>query len=109
MNADAEIDAPVLRHAGVALDHRVLYFDRAAQGVDHAAELHYRAVASTLDDATVMNSDCRVGQVAPERPEPRQRAILVRAGEPAVADHIGDQDCRKFAGLTHRAPLESQR
>jgi uncharacterized membrane protein YeaQ/YmgE (transglycosylase-associated protein family) len=29
MNADAKFDATVLRHARVALDHRVLYFDRA--------------------------------------------------------------------------------
>ena len=42
MNADAELDAPVLRHAGVALDHAVLHFDRAAHGVDHAAELDDR-------------------------------------------------------------------
>ena len=39
MNADAEVDAAVRRHAGVALDHGVLKFDRAAHGVDHAAEL----------------------------------------------------------------------
>ena len=39
MNADAELDAPIRRHAGVALDHAALHFDRAAHGVDHAAEL----------------------------------------------------------------------
>ena len=38
MNADAKLDAPVGRHAGVALDHRVLHFDRAAHRVDDAAK-----------------------------------------------------------------------
>ena len=42
VNADAKLDAPVRRHAGVALDHAVLHFDRAAHGVDHAAELDDR-------------------------------------------------------------------
>ena len=39
MNADAEFDPPFGRHAGVALDDAVLHLDRAADRVDHAAEL----------------------------------------------------------------------
>ena len=39
MDADAKLDAPVRRHAGVALDQAVLDFDRAAHRVDDAAEL----------------------------------------------------------------------
>jgi len=35
MNADAELNPRVLRHAGVALDHSGLDFDREAHGVDH--------------------------------------------------------------------------
>ena len=89
------------RQAGVALDHAVLHFDCAAHGVDHAAELDEAAVAGALDDAAVMRGDGGVDQVAAEAPQPRQRAILVRAGEPAVADDIGDQDRRNFPGLAH--------
>jgi hypothetical protein len=37
MNADAELNPRVLRHAGVALDHSGLDFDREAHGVDHAS------------------------------------------------------------------------
>jgi hypothetical protein len=36
MNADAELNPRVLRHAGVALDHSGLDFDREAHGVDHS-------------------------------------------------------------------------
>ena len=53
MNADAERDPAILRYAGVALDHRVLHFDCATNGVDHAAELDEAAVAGALDDAAV--------------------------------------------------------
>ena len=104
MNADAKFDAALRRKAGVALDHAVLHFDGAAHGVDDAAELDEAAVAGALDDAPVMHGDGRIDQIAAQRPQPRQRAILVRAGEPAVADHVGDQDRREFPGFRHDVP-----
>ena len=103
MDADAKLDA-ALGHAGVALDHGVLHFDRAAHGVDDAAELDERAVAGALDHAPVMHGDGRIDQVAAQRPQPRQGAILVGAGEPAVSDHIGGEDRREFPGFGHVAP-----
>ena len=102
MDADAELDAALGRQPGVALDHAVLNFDRAAHGVDHAVELDQRAVAGALDDAAMMKGDGRVDQVAAQRPQPRERALLVRAREPAVADNVGGQDRRKFPGFAHR-------
>ena len=71
MNANAELDALLGWHAGVALDHSALDFDRAAHGVDHAAELDDRAVAGALDDASVVDGDDRVDQVAAQRPRSR--------------------------------------
>ena len=50
VNADAEFDSPVLRHAGVAFDEAVLDFDRAADRVHDAAKLDYTAVAGAFDD-----------------------------------------------------------
>jgi hypothetical protein len=45
----------------------------------------------------------RVDQIAPQRPQARQRAILVGSREPAVADDVGDQDRRNFrVSLTAR-------
>ena len=104
MNADAELDAAFGRHAGVALDQAVLHFDRAAHGVDHAAELDEAAVAGALDDAPVMRGDGGIDQIAAQPPQPRQRAILVRAGEPAVADDVRDQDRRDLPGFAHGEP-----
>ena len=91
-------------YAGVALDHAGLHLDGAAHRVDHAAELDDRAVAGALDDAAVMRGDGGIDQIAPQSPEPRQRAFLVGAGEPAVADDIRDQDRRELPGSRHDEP-----
>ena len=104
MDADAELYAALGRHAGVALDHAVLHLDRAAHSVDHAAKLDEAAVARALDDAPVMRGDGGIDQVAAEPPEPRQGAILVRARQPAVADHVRNQDRSNLPDFGHGAP-----
>jgi hypothetical protein len=88
---------------GVALDHAVLNFDRAAHRVDHAAELDETSVAGALHDAPMMGGDGRVDEVAAQAPQARQRAILVGAGKPTVADNICDQYCCELPGLAHSA------
>ena len=60
MDADAEIDAALGRHTGVALDHGVPDFESAAHRVDHAADFDQRAVAGALNDAPAMNGDGRI-------------------------------------------------
>ena len=107
MNANAKFDLLVECDARVAVDHRVLHFECAAHGVDHAAELDHAAVAGALDDTAVMHGDCGINQIAAQRSQPRKNALLVRSGEPAVADHIGNQDRRDLPGLAHGAPLQS--
>ena len=62
------------------------------------------AVAGALDDAAVMRGDRGIDQIATEAPQARQGAILVRPGEPAVADNVGDQDCSEFTRFPHGAP-----
>ena len=104
MNADAEFDPALARQTGVALGHAVLNLDRALHGVDHAAEFDETAVAGSLDDAPMMGVDRGVDQIAAQASEPRQRAILVRAGESAVADNIRDHDRRDFPGSRHGGP-----
>ena len=104
MNADPEFYAALRRQAGVALDHAVLHLDRAAHGVDHAAEFDEAAVAGAFDDPPVMHGDGGVDQIAAQPPEAREGAILVGAREPAVADHVGDQDRRDLSGLAHGPP-----
>ena len=105
VNANAILDPPFRRHAGVALDESVLHFDRAAHRVDDAAELDDAPVPGAFDDAPVMGGDGRIDEVAPEAPETRERSLLVDAGEPGVAGDVRDQDRSELAGLGHRAPL----
>ena len=100
---DAEFNSPVLRHAGVALRHRVLHFDRAPHRVDHAAELDDGAVAGALDHPALVHGDGGIDEIAAQRPEPREGAVLVGAGQPAKADHIGSEDRGELAGSSSRA------
>ena len=104
MNADPELDASLRRHTRVAFDHSDLHFDRAAHRVDHAAELGDEPVARALDDTPVMRSDGGIDEIATEAPQARQGAILVRRGESAVPDNVGDQDCSELARFPHGAP-----
>ena len=104
MYADAELNAALGRKAGVALDHAVLHLDGAAYGIDHAAELNETSVTGALHYAPVMYGDGRIDQIAAERPQPRQCAILVRAGQPAVSDHIRREYRHEFSGLGHDVP-----
>ena len=92
MDADPEFDAAVLRHAGIALDHAVLHLNGAAHGVHHTAELDQRSIPCALDHAPVVHGDGRIDQVAAQCPQPRQSTIFIRAGEPAVPDHVCSQD-----------------
>ena len=64
MNADAKLDAALGRDPGIALDHRVLHLDRAANRIDHAAEFDDAAVAAALDHPAMMHGNRRVHHIA---------------------------------------------
>jgi hypothetical protein len=66
--------------------------DSAVQGIDHTAKLNDAAVARALHYPSVMDGDGWIDQVAAERAQPRERAILVGAGKAAEADYIGSQN-----------------
>ncbi len=56
-----------------------------------------------------MHGDGRVDQVAAQSPQPRERALLVRAREPAVADHVGREDRGKLPGFAHSSGIPALR
>jgi hypothetical protein len=101
LNADAELDASFGRQAGVALDQAALHLDGAPHRVNGAAELDDAAVSSALDDAAPMSGDSGIHEIAAQTPKARKRAILVCAGESALADDVGHQNRCKFTGLVH--------
>src|SRR5271163_4214948 len=57
LDADAELDAAVGLHAGVAVDEASLHLNRAAHRVDHTAKLNDAAVPGALDDAPAVGGD----------------------------------------------------
>ena len=99
MNADPELDTALRRQARIALGDAVLHLNCAAHGRDHAAKLDKNAVASALDDASVVHGDDRIDQVAAECPKPRKRAVFVSTGEPAIAGDVRHQNRCKLAGF----------
>ena len=64
VDADAELNAPLGRQAGVALEHAVLHLDGATHGVDHTAKLDQAAVTGAFDYAPMMRRDRRINQIA---------------------------------------------
>src|SRR5271165_5215491 len=101
MDADAKLDSAIRRQPGVALHQSVLHLDGAPHRIDDAAKFDQNAVARALNHPAVMNRNDRVDQVASERAQPRQDAILVGAGKPREADDVGDQNCRQLSGYDH--------
>ena len=83
-----------------------MHLDRAAYGVDHAAEFDDRAVAGALNDAATMGGDGGIDQIAAETSQARKRAVLVRPGEPAVTYDISNQDRRNFPRFRHGSALK---
>ena len=104
MDAHAELDASLGRQVGVALDHAALHLEGATHRVDDAAKLDEAAITGPPHDAAMVRGDRGIDQIAAQPPQPRQGAILICPGEPAVSDDVGNQDRGDFPGLAHGAP-----
>jgi len=95
VDPDAEFDAPVRRHIGVALGHLPLDFDGTPHRVDDALKLDQQPVAGGLDDAAAMLANLWVDELAPMCLQPGERPLLIGAHQPAVAGDIGRQNGRQ--------------
>jgi hypothetical protein len=92
MDADAELNPSILWQPCIALDHAVLHFDRATRRVNDAAEFDDAAVAGAFDDAPTVGGNGRVDKIAAKPSEARERPLFIDAGQPAIADDVGDQN-----------------
>jgi hypothetical protein len=97
VDASAELDALVLRHASVALGHAALNFNGAPHRVHHAHELHQHTVAGGLHDLAAVFPDLWINERPPVRPELRECAVLIRAHKTAVTGHVRGQNCCQLA------------
>src|SRR5207245_3395880 len=109
IDADAQFDAVVCPDTSVPLGHRLLHFDRAAHRIDDARKFHQQAVAGGLDDAAVVLGDLRIDELAAQRFEAFERALLVRPHQPRIPRHIGGEDRGETAGLAHTASPAARR
>ena len=64
VNADAKLNALLGRHAGVALDHSGLDFNRTTHRLDDAAEVDKNAVPGALNDSPMIHRDRGINQIA---------------------------------------------
>jgi hypothetical protein len=103
MDTNAELDPFVRADPAVTPGHRLLHLARAAQGVHHAGEFDEQPVAGRLNQTAAMCGDLGVDQFAAVGLDPRRRAFLVSAHQPAIASNICRQDGRSPAFV--RSPL----
>jgi hypothetical protein len=77
IDSDAEDDALVLRHLGIAVDHRPLHLHRAPHGVNHAGIFCQEAVADVLHNPTAVFGDFWIDQLAEVGFQAFMRALLI--------------------------------
>src|SRR5262249_24894554 len=112
IDADAKCDPLFRLDLATVLNHVALDCDGAAQSVDHARELRQQPVTGGLHDPPSVFVDFGVKQVSPKRSQPSERALLIGAYQPAVADHVGGHDGSKttlgaFLGHVMLLPSEN--
>ena len=108
IDADAELDPPVLGNVAVPIAHLALDFGGALDRAHHAGEFDQHAVAGQFDDAALMIGDGRIDQLGAVILETRQRADLIGPHQAAVADHVGGQDRGKSAFQVREYPAASR-
>jgi hypothetical protein len=109
--AHPELDAPLLRHTGVALVHAALNLDSAPDRIHNACELHEHAVARGLNDPSAMFGDLRVDKRLPMSFELGKRALFIGAHKAAIPGDIGRQDrcepsLNPFGGCGHEFTMQ---
>src|SRR5271166_3451711 len=85
INADAKLDAPLVRHLGLAVDHVSLDLGGAAHRVDGTLEFHQHPVAGGLDGAPLVLPDFGFDELPMVRLQPFVRALLIGREYPATS------------------------
>jgi hypothetical protein len=98
IDADAELDAPLVGQLRLAVDHPALDLGGATHRVNDACELRQQAVAGVLDDVPPVLLDFRIDQLPEMRLEAFVRALLVGTHQPGISRHIESEDRGEAAG-----------
>ena len=92
---DADAERNLLRGAAIAFSHFALHVHRAGHRIDGTGEFHQHAIASRLDDPTVVFGNRGIDEFATVLLESFQRADLVGPHQARVAGDISRQHCRQ--------------
>jgi hypothetical protein len=90
VDADAQHDPAIGRHAGIRGEQLALQFDRGLDRVHRAAEFHQHAVAHQLDDASFVRTHDRLDDRLAALGQHGERAGLVRAHHARITHDIGE-------------------
>jgi hypothetical protein len=91
VDADAELDPPLLGHLGLAIGHPSLHLDRAPDGIHSARELCEETVAGILYDPAAVRLDVRIDQLLEMGLEPLVRPLLIRTHEARIPPTRGSR------------------
>jgi hypothetical protein len=112
INADAQFNAMRVQDIGIPLSHRLLQRDGASHRLNRTREFHQNAVAFDPDNPPGMSLDAWPNHVLQYTLQTAPRSDLVLTSKPAIADHVGKQDCCQatlHSLLRHRVPSRSIR
>jgi hypothetical protein len=99
------LEALLGRHCAVALGEAPLQRYGAANRVHDAGKFNQQPVAHRLDDTALVLCNAGGDQLVAQAAQPRNRALLIRPGQPAVARHVGGKDSNEptfDATLAHK-------
>src|SRR5262245_14223120 len=92
IDADSELDPPLLRHVGVAFHHGALNLDGTAYRRYCARELQQQPVTGDPDNSTSVLRYLGRDKFAPMSLPLGERAFLVSTDKPTVASYIGREN-----------------
>jgi hypothetical protein len=101
IDADAQLDPAGRRDTSIPPGHCLRHRDHAAHRIDDAHKFHQHAVAGGLDDAAMMFADFPIEELAAQRFEAFERALLVRSHQPRIPRHIGGKDRGETSARSH--------
>ena len=93
INADAQFNAMRIQDLGIPLSHRLLQRDGASHRLNRTREFHQNAVAFDPYNPPGMSLDAWPNHVLQYTLQTAPRSDLVLTSKPAIADHVGKQDC----------------
>ena len=96
VNADLDLNAPVVGHIVVALGERALDFDAALRRLQRAVKLDEEGITNRFDFRAVEARE-QGSQQGAMFLEQLLRELLVALGKRAVAHHVGEHDRGEFA------------